>query len=116
VGDDGAHAAWLILQHAPTKLQAEILPRLEKAATTQDVRLGDLALLQDRVLADMGKPQIYGSQTRYTPNGGPPTLAPITNEPCVDRRRARVGLEPLAEYLRRFGFEYHAPTERCRER
>ena len=33
-------------------------------------------------------------------------LWPIEDEENVDARRASVGLEPLAEYLKRFGLEY----------
>ena len=33
------------------------------------------------------------------------TLWPIEDEEHVDERRAEVGLEPLAEYLKRFGIE-----------
>jgi Family of unknown function (DUF6624) len=40
VGEAGAHAAWLLAQHAPP----------------------DLAYLMDRVLMHRGEPQIYGTQ------------------------------------------------------
>ncbi len=117
VGDDGAHAAWLVLQHAPPETQKEMLPLVRAAVAKHDARPSDLALLDDRVLADQGKPQIYGSQLAYSDAGGPPTLKPIENPICVDVRRASVGLEPLADYLQRFGVDYSAPaaaaTARC---
>lgn len=113
VADDGAHAAWLVLQHAPLSVQRELLPTVRIAIMNGEGRLGDLALLEDRVLVGDGKPQIYGTQTRFAPSGGAPALDPIGDEPCVDRRRAAMGLEPLADYLRRFGVTYTPPREKC---
>jgi hypothetical protein len=110
VGDDGAHAAWLILQHAPPDVQRSLLPLVRAAVAKHDARASDLALLEDRVLVDDGKPQHYGSQLGYSATGGPPTVRPIENPECVDVRRASVGLEPLSQYLRRFGIEYTVPS------
>ncbi len=113
VGDDGAHAAWLIAQHAPAEYQREVLPLVLAAVRAGEARAGDGALLEDRVLVADGKPQRYGSQTRSPEHGGPPTLDPVLDEACVDKRRATVGLEPLAEYLKRFGMQYAGPPGRC---
>jgi hypothetical protein len=116
VGDDGAHAAWLILQHAPTDVQRSMLPLVRAAVAKHDARASDLALLEDRVLADEGKPQRYGSQLAYPPQGGVPTLKPVDDPACVDIRRASVGLESLTLYLKRFGVEYTAPPAAPRDR
>jgi len=110
VGDDGAHAAWLVLQHAPPAVQRSMLPLVRAAVAKHEARASDLALLEDRVLVDDGKPQRYGSQLMYPQVGGTPTLRPIDDEACVDARRASVGLEPIADYLKRFGVEYTPPA------
>jgi hypothetical protein len=110
VGDDGAHAAWLVLQHALPETQRAMLPLVRAAVAKRDARASDLALLEDRVLADQGKPQLYGSQLAWPQAAGLPTLKPIDNPTCVDVRRASVGLEPMADYLARFGVEYTAPA------
>jgi hypothetical protein len=112
VGDDGAHAAWLVVQHATLDYQERMLPLVRAAVGRGDARPGDLALLEDRVLVGEGKPQRYGSQMSYSPNGGPGTVAPIENPTCVDERRAKVGLEPLSVYLARFGIVYPQPPAR----
>jgi hypothetical protein len=114
VGDDGAHAAWLVVQHAPPDVQRSLLPLLQRAVQKGQARASDLALLEDRVRVAEGKLQRYGSQMRSSPTPGPPLLEPIEDEACVDRRRASVGLEPLAENLRRFGVTYTPPKQRCR--
>jgi hypothetical protein len=115
VADDGAHAAWLVVQHMPLEYQQTILPRLLAAVAAGEAQAGDGALLQDRVLTRTKKPQIYGSQLSISPTGGTPTLDPIENEACVDVRRKSVGLEPLAEYLKRFAIMYK-PVGRCVEK
>ena len=112
VADDGAHAAWLVVQHMPKEYQAMMLPKLLLAVKAGEAQPGDGALLQDRVLTRSKKSQIYGSQLSVPPTGGPPTLDPIENEACVDVRRKSVGLEPLAEYLKRFGIAYQ-PIGKC---
>lgn len=113
VADDGAHAAWLVVQHMPHEYQAGVLPRLRAAVRAGNARAGDLALLEDRVLVGSHRPQRYGTQLRYGSAGGPPSLDPIADEPCVDARRRRVGLEPLADYVKGFGATYH-PVGTCR--
>ena len=114
VADDGAHAAWLLVQHAPFAYQQQVLPLLLAALRADDARAGDVALLQDRVLVGEGKPQLYGSQARYPVHPGPPVLDSIADEACVDVRRASVGLGPLAEYLQTLGVTYVGPPGVCR--
>jgi Family of unknown function (DUF6624) len=113
VGDDAAHAAWLLVQHAPLDYQKQVLPLLLAAVGRDDARAGDGALLQDRVLVGEGKPQLYGTQTHFPATPGPPVLEPISNEACVDVRRQSVGLEPLRDYLRGLGVPYFGSPGRC---
>jgi hypothetical protein len=114
VGDDGAHAAWLILQHAPADVQRRLFRTVSAAIRKGEGRLGDLALLEDRVLVNDGGAQKYGSSLRYATQGaGSQTLDPIMDEQCVDQRRAAMGLEPLADYLRRFNVKYEPVPQKC---
>jgi hypothetical protein len=94
-GDDGAHAAWLLAQHAPAELQEECLPLLEDAVTRGDASPADLAYLRDRVLTHRGEPQIYGTQ--YLERDGVLKLCPVRDPAGLDERRAALGLEPEAE-------------------
>lgn len=97
VGDDGAHAAWLILQHSTPEMMRCRLPLIEAAAARGEASHRDVAYLVDRVLVFEGKLQRYGTQIVVSGSGLVP--APIENESEVDTRRAAVGLGPLAVYV-----------------
>lgn len=98
VGRDGADAAWLLAQHADHDLdfQRHCLALVEKAVEANDAFPRHVAYLTDRVLIKEGKRQRYGTQF----NGSQPF--PIEAPGDVDKRRAAVGLEPLAEYAKHF--------------
>jgi len=94
VGEEAAHAAWLLAQHAPPQFQEQCLPLLEDAVAQGDASPADLAYLRDRVLMHQGKPQIYGTQ--YLIKDGVPALWPVQDPEGLDERRAALGLEPAA--------------------
>lgn len=94
-GTDGAHAAWLLVQHAPAQFQEECLPLLEDAVCRGDAAPRDLAYLTDRVLMHRGEPQVYGTQYRVME--GMLTLWTVREPEGLDRRRAALGLPPEAE-------------------
>jgi hypothetical protein len=114
VGDDAAHAAWLLLQHADPAYQRTMLPVIHARVLRGDVRAADGALLEDRVRMAEGRKQRFGSQLRYTTTpSAPPVLYPIEAEECVDRRRAEVLLPPLSDYLALFGVKHIQSKKRC---
>ena len=78
--------------------QKQCLLLMEKAVKKGDASRADLAYLTDRVLMGEKRKQRYGTQVvsqrgRYVPY-------PIEDEASVDKRRAQVGLRPLAAYLK----------------
>lgn len=99
VGEDGAHSAWLLVQHADRNrdFQKKCL-ELMKAEPEGEVAGKDIAYLTDRVLRAEGKPQLYGTQ--LTQQDGKMVPQPIEDEEHVDERRAAVGLQPLADYIK----------------
>jgi hypothetical protein len=111
VGEKAAITAFLVLQHAGLDLQKRYLPLLRSGAEAGEVKLNWLALLEDRVLVGEGKKQLYGSQLRGKKGVEGWQLEPIEDEVNVDERRAKMGLGPLAEYLKGFGIEYRKPTK-----
>ncbi|HEY4606652.1 MAG TPA: DUF6624 domain-containing protein [Acidimicrobiia bacterium] len=100
VGEDGAEAAWVLIQHADLQpdLQKRGLALLEAAVAADDASRGDLAYLTDRVLVAEGKPQIYGTQVSIDADGAITPRTPIEDEANVDARRAEAGLGALDAY------------------
>ena len=96
VGEAGAHAAWLLAQHAPPDLQEECLPLIQDAVAHDDASPADLAYLMDRVLMHRGEPQIYGTQY-YQVGDGVLELWTVRDPSGLDQRRAALGLQPEAE-------------------
>ncbi|HEV3415548.1 MAG TPA: DUF6624 domain-containing protein [Pirellulales bacterium] len=97
VGKDGANAAWLLVQNADHNVMfqrkcLDLMAKLPKGEVSQS----NLAYLTDRVLLAEGKKQIYGTQ--FTNDDGKFQPSPLDDEANVDKRRAEVGLEPLANY------------------
>jgi hypothetical protein len=131
VGDDGEHAAWLVVQQEidDVELQRRALDLLEVAVACGDADPLHYAYLHDRVRMADGRVQLYGSQFVRNEHGAlvPWHLDDLTR---VDARRARLGLPPFAEHaehvqrqyrerlVQRSGDEstarqqYHAATDR----
>jgi hypothetical protein len=100
VGRDGATAAWAITQHSDLdpEFQQEMLELLRRAAAVGEASRGDLAYLTDRVAANAGRPQTYGTQLGCGADGKPQP-AQLTEPDRVDQLRAEAGLPTLEEYL-----------------
>lgn len=100
-GQHGAAAAWLLVQHADRdpSFQRHCLD-LMTAMPTGEVEPQHIAYLTDRVLLAEGAPQLYGTQVQLVDGVYRPRNQ--ADPEGVDQRRASVGLEPLAQYLRHF--------------
>jgi hypothetical protein len=98
VGEDGAHAAWLLAQHADRRpeLQQVFLEAMRGAVKTGEASPADLAYLEDRVRVNAGRPQLYGTQ--FVGIGEEFGPAPIEEPHGLDQRRASVGLQPFSDY------------------
>src|SRR5947207_306251 len=88
VGEEGAHAAWLLAQHADRRpgLQRRCLQLLEAAVAAGEAAAADLAYLTDRVLLASGEAQIYGTQ--FTAQDGRYVACRLRDPKTVDDRRA----------------------------
>lgn len=100
VGPDAAPVAFLILQHADHETQVEYLPLVKKAVEAGEFDRRQFAMLQDRILVAQDKPQIYGTQLYWDDATGKFELSPIEDEANVDARREKLGMAPLAEYVK----------------
>ena len=94
VGRDGAHAAWILVQHADLDpaFQRRCLELLEQAGAAHDASPPGYGYLYDRVAVADKRPQRYGTQFM---DGKP---QPIEDEANVDARRKAIGLGTMAEY------------------
>lgn len=99
VGEDGAQAAFLIIQHADhdPALQKRALGLLAEAVARGEAEGKHLAYLTDRVRLAEGRLQLYGTQLDYDEAGCPFSKPSAHPERLAERRRA-LGLAPLAEY------------------
>ncbi len=100
LGDDGAAAAMLILQHAIARpdLQRRGLALLLDAVSANEANALDAAYLSDRIAVFEGSKQRFGTQFDWDADGllSP---APVRDPAGLDERRASVGLPPMAEAI-----------------
>jgi hypothetical protein len=109
VGEDGAHAAWLLAQHADASpaFQRRCLDLMTEAVERGEATPRERAYLTDRVLLAEGQPQEYGTQMTGTETGWVPKN--LRDPDNVDSRRAAVSLGPLSEHLDRVNRDHEPP-------
>jgi hypothetical protein len=110
VGEAAAEAAFLIVQHAvhDSAFQASALALMQQGVATGEVDGQDVAMLADRVAVHRGQPQLYGTQARI--ENGRVILDSIADSAHVDERRTRLGMPPLAAYVRVLDSVYTASS------
>jgi hypothetical protein len=98
VGEDGAEAAWSIIQNAISlpDLQREMLPLLQEAAGEGEFPLLYPAYLEDCIRFHEGRPLRYDIYSDWT-DSGVLDILPIEDEASVDSLRLSIGLPPLEE-------------------
>jgi heme-degrading monooxygenase HmoA len=98
VGIKGVGSAWTIVQHNDLATHIRYQPMLEKAMQAGDLEPALYATFYDRVMTAQNKPQLYGTQFHEV--NGELVPFPIEDEAHVEERRAKMGMQPLAEYAR----------------
>ena len=101
VGEDGAEAAWLVLQHcigSPT-LMRDCRALIEAECESRRAPWWQFAYLDDRIRVFEQKPQRYGTQFELKPQGA--EINELEDSSQVDQWRKEVGLGPLSEVLAR---------------
>ena len=99
VGRQGNSTLFLVIQHSNQATQEKYLPMMREAVKNGKAQGNSLALLEDRVALGQGKKQIYGSQIGRNFETKLYYVLPLLDPETVDKRRAEVGLQSLAEYL-----------------
>jgi hypothetical protein len=100
VGAEAARAAWLVAQHADHQLEVQrrAFALMSEAVDEGRASRYQLAFLQDRLLVNSGRPQIYGTQIAEVKDGEPVPW-PCDDWEHLDDRRAEAGIPPYAEYV-----------------
>jgi hypothetical protein len=97
VGEDGAKAAWLIVQHAigSPDFQRNCLQLLRCAADEGRIPRWHAAYLEDRIAMHEGRPQQYGTQWLDDPVDGRIRPWKLADSERVNELRAEAGLQPM---------------------
>jgi hypothetical protein len=93
-GEDGAEAAWLLVQHAigEPEFQRRTLGMLQSCAAEGRVPGWHAAYLEDRIALYEGRPQRFGTQWMDDPEDGRARPLPLADPQHVNELRASVGL------------------------
>jgi hypothetical protein len=96
-GEDGAQAAWFIVQHSvgEPQFQRHVLTLLQDLAPTGRIPAWHAALLEDRIALHEGRPQRFGSQWIDSSDDGRARPWQLHDPEHVNELRASVGLGPL---------------------
>lgn len=101
VGKIAADAPLLIINHHESdSVRMQYLNLVKQSCLENEGSCMEYAKIQDRILVNANKLQIYGMQFRYDSNRKLEPF-PIVNPEYVDQRRNEIGLEPLKVYLKR---------------
>lgn len=111
VGGKAAYTAFIVVQHAPREYMKRYAPMVYKALERGDIPRPEFARFDDRLRMYYDQPQRYGTQIN-TDEKGISTFWPIEDEANVDKRRAELGYESMAEYAKRYKVQYVPYAER----
>ena len=97
VGQDGAEAAWFIVQHAIgfPDFQRKCLSLIKRSADKGSAPRWHAAYLEDRIAMQEDRPQRYGTQWLDDPQDGRIRPWKLADKDRVDEWRAEASLEPL---------------------
>lgn len=107
VGEQGNWTICNVIQHSDNEVRIEYLPMMRQAVQDKKLEPRFLVRAEDRIATEQGKPQIYGGQMKYYPETKSFNVWPVYDPVNIDKRRAEIGLEPIAVFLKeRFDFEW----------
>lgn len=109
IGDQGNLTICNVLQHSSPEIRVKYIPLMRQAVKNNQLSPWLLARTEDRIATDRGELQIYGGQIKYYPETKTFDVWPIFDPINVDKRRAKIGLEPMEEFLknRRFPLQWN---------
>ncbi|MES2131747.1 MAG: DUF6624 domain-containing protein [Bacteroidota bacterium] len=107
VGGLGSEALFLVIQHTDIVTQEKYLPMLRDAVKNGKASSSQLGYLEDRIELRNKRKQIYGSQISKYPGTNTFYVSPLLDPDNVDKRRAGIGLEPLADYAKNWNITWN---------
>jgi len=108
IGEQGNWTICNVIQHAENDVRIKYLPMMKKAVLAKQLLPRFLVRAQDRIATEQGQLQIYGGQMKYYPETKSFNVWPVFEPENIDKRRAEIGLEPIAEFLKsRFNFDWN---------
>lgn len=99
VGEQGHLTICNVLQHSGLEVRKKYIPIMKIAVKEKGLVPRLLARAEDRLATDRGDLQIYGGQIKYYPETKSFDVWPIVDPENIDKRRAEIGLGPIAEFL-----------------
>ncbi|MFT4738691.1 MAG: hypothetical protein ACI92W_002815, partial [Paraglaciecola sp.] len=108
IGTQGNRTICNVIQHADNEIRIKYLPMMKQAVKANQLDPQLLVRAEDRIATERGGLQIYGGQMKYYPDTKTFNVWPVLDPINIDKRRAEIGLIPIAEHLRaRFDFEWN---------
>ncbi len=99
-------AIWIVIDHSDLANRSKYLELVKEKAEEGVLDKTDYAILNDRVLMEEGKPQVYGTQIKMAAMIVDNEVAmqlclwPVDNPAALDSLRSTVGLSPIQDYLK----------------
>ena len=107
IGEQGVRTICNVIQHDNQETRELYIPMMKQAVLDNKLEARWLVRAQDRLATDKGELQIYGGQMKYYPETKSFNVWPVYDPENIDERRAEIGLEPIAQFLKnRFDFEW----------
>ncbi len=107
IGEQGNWTICNVIQHSDNEIRIKYLPMMRQAVKDKKLEPRFLVRTEDRIATERGDPQIYGGQMKYYPETKSFNVWPVYDPINIDKRRAEIGLNPIAEFLKnRFDFEW----------
>lgn len=96
----GRNALWAVMCHADTNIQETVMPVMELAVKKGFLDGASLAYIKDKLSFEKNGVQLYGTQFQWNEKLNSYELLRLYSISTIDQERARLGLEPLREYLK----------------
>ncbi len=107
-GEQGNWTICNVIQHSDNEVRIQYLPIMRQAVRDKKLEPRFLVRAEDRIATERGDLQIYGGQMKYYPETKSFNLWPVFEPENIDKRRAEIGLDSIAIFLKnRFNFEWN---------